>query len=351
MDWIERRERISRGVSETWARLSSSTTNLFQNVQAQIPERVSKAQERLSEIIPPEVQQKAQKINQDIVQPTLQVVSQQASHIRENHLKQAVVDASNNFFSTIGKVPRYRQIIDWAYPSTINSFEESKFTNVNNKVVFTIDDGPCRGSMDKHMVTEVLELLRRYDAKATFFLISSFVHQKEELVKMILDEGHEIGNHMPDDRPYHQLSEEDFEFQLLTADATLSEFVDSPIRVFRPPNGKMSKAMESVLNRHGYISVFGDAYGNDAWCEDGARCAQIILQNSRPGSIIACHMPEKGYREWTLTEMELTLQGLQEKGCEVVSFSEMRRTCKPCQTESEEDPNVSKPVPEQQTSV
>jgi len=316
-------------LSEKTARISQSMSSFFQRVGHETQSRMQQAQQQFKQF------------NEEVIVPKkkeiTEGVAKRAKQFREDErVQRAVTETSNNFFEVVGKIPQYQKVVNLMYPGTMNCFEEGKYDNVGDKVVFTIDDGPCRGSLDKNMMNEVLALLRRYDAKATFFLVSNYVSDKEELVQMILENGHEIGNHMCEDKPYHNYTEADFETELMFADAVLSQFSEKPIRIFRPPSGKTSKAMRSVLSRLGYTSVFGDVYGNDAWCDNPERCANIILQNTRPGSIVACHMPERGFREWCLEEMELALKGLTERGCTIVSFSEMRSACPPCTIQSSE---------------
>jgi len=306
-------------LSETTSRIQQQMTSFFQRMGAETQNRVQKTQAQLKQF------------NEEVIEPKKKVLELRAKQFRQNErIQNAMAATSNNFFSIVGKIPQYQKLVNIIYPATVNCFEDDKYDNLGQKVVLTIDDGPCRGNLDANMMNEVLALLRKYDAKATFFLVTNFVEDKEDLVRMILEHGHEIGNHMCEDRPYNNLSESDFEAELMFADAVLSQFSEEPIRIFRPPMGKSSKAMRTVLDRLGYTSVFGDVYGNDAWCNNAERCAQIIVQNTRPGSIVACHMPERGFREWCLEEIELALKGLTARGCTIVSFSEMRRTCPPC---------------------
>lgn len=327
--------RNQEDLSETTSRIQQGMASFFQRMGAETQERMQKTQAQLKQF------------NEEVIEPKKKVLELRAKQLRQNErIQQTIAATSNNFFSIVGKIPQYQKLVNIIYPATVNCFEEDKYENVGQKVVLTIDDGPCRGSLDANMMNEVLALLRKYDAKATFFLVTNFVEDKEDLVRMILENGHEIGNHMCEDRPYNNLSESDFEAELMFADAVLSQFSEEPIRIFRPPMGKSSKAMRKVLDRLGYTSVFGDVYGNDAWCNNAEQCAQIILQNTRPGSIVACHMPERGFREWCLEEIELALKGLTARGCTIVSFSEMRRMCPPCGSGSSE-PQLNEPSGDQ----
>jgi len=74
-----------------------------------------------------------------------------------------------------------------------NFFLKAKHHNYQvhkNEIVLTFDDGP-----NKEFTPKVLQLLKKHDAKATFFLIGNRIEANTEIVKKILQQGHTIGNH------------------------------------------------------------------------------------------------------------------------------------------------------------
>jgi len=255
--------------------------------------------------------------------------------------------AQSAVFKTIEKtgVHRRKYFTDFLFSDCVMCFDGEKHADVNNRVVFTIDDGPCRGSRQNSMMKEVLDLLEKHNASCTFFLVSDFVLGKEDLVEDIVRKGHEIANHMPKDVRYHTLTEEEFEKELLQCDSVLKKFVPGPVRTFRPPGGRISKNMCNVLKKHGFCSVLGDAYGNDVGFVDHPEwSAEMILNNVQPGSIIICHMPEHGFREWALKEIDLVLQGLKEKSYSIHSFGEMTKLCPEIETSEKRLPENSENV-------
>jgi peptidoglycan/xylan/chitin deacetylase (PgdA/CDA1 family) len=99
-------------------------------------------------------------------------------------------------------------------PSVLYSIDTEEST-----VALTIDDGPDPVETDR-----ILDVLGRYNAHATFFLISSRISGNEAVVQRILDEGHEIANHLVHDEPSIRLTLDEFENQLLEVDQILSQF-------------------------------------------------------------------------------------------------------------------------------
>lgn len=94
------------------------------------------------------------------------------------------------------------------------------FTKTDKPIIaLTIDDGP-----DAVATPKILEILQRYQARATFFVISDRVKGNESVIREIVNQGHELGNHLTEDKPSIQLSPQEFETDLLEAHAILSKF-------------------------------------------------------------------------------------------------------------------------------
>ena len=77
------------------------------------------------------------------------------------------------------------------------------FDECEDRVALTIDDAPGHTS---HAFSELLDVLKLNSATCTFLITSSYAKGNEEmtqLLKRAVEEGHELGNHMPEDRPYH----------------------------------------------------------------------------------------------------------------------------------------------------
>ena len=124
-------------------------------------------------------------------------------------------------------------------------------------VALTIDDGP-----DPVATSEILDVLRQHDARATFFLITDHIPGNEETLVRMVKEGHEIGNHLTADQSSIRFAPSEFEKQLLAAHETLSRYSD--VVWFRPGGGWYNTAMLSILNKHGYRCALGSVYPFDA---------------------------------------------------------------------------------------
>ena len=182
-------------------------------------------------------------------------------------------------------------------------------------VALTIDDGP-------HPVVTlgILDALREYESHATFFLIGERIPGNEGIVRRLVEEGHEIGNHLMADTPSIRLPAAELERQLLQAHDMLSDF--GPVRWFRPGSGWYNRRMLEQIERHGYRCVLGSAYAYEAHVRSVWYVSTHILLNVRPGSIIVLH-DGTADRARTITVLRRLLPELQRRGYRVVTVSEL----------------------------
>jgi peptidoglycan/xylan/chitin deacetylase (PgdA/CDA1 family) len=195
-------------------------------------------------------------------------------------------------------------------PQVVYSVETSA-----KAVALTIDDGP-----DPVTTPKLLELLARNDAHATFFVIGSRVPGNETLLERIVDEGHELGNHLMRDEPSIDLPAEEFERQLAESDALLSQF--AAMRWFRPGSGHYDARMLATLEKFGYSCALGSVYPFDPQIRWSWFSTRFILSNAQPGSIIILHdWGRKGLR--TIRTLSKVLPALRRRGFRILTLTEL----------------------------
>jgi peptidoglycan/xylan/chitin deacetylase (PgdA/CDA1 family) len=182
-------------------------------------------------------------------------------------------------------------------------------------VALTFDDGP-----DTVETARILEVLEQHDARATFFLLTSRIPGNEEIVRRVVEEGHEIANHLVVDEPSITLSPSDFERQLLESHDVLTEY--SEVRWFRPGSGWYNGTMLSILDNHGYECALGSVYPFDPQIPSVWFATRYILSNVRPGSIIVLH-DYGGRGERAAAALATILPELNSRGFRVVTLSEL----------------------------
>lgn len=133
-------------------------------------------------------------------------------------------------------------------------------TTDDSTVVLTFDDGP-----DPVTTPTLLDLLRKHDVTATFFLIGNRAHMHPSLVRRIADEGHVLANHSWTHRmDIASLSDEELAAELTnTNEAILAAAPNTSIDYFRAPHGNFDKRLVAVAASYGMQSIYWDVDPRD----------------------------------------------------------------------------------------
>jgi peptidoglycan-N-acetylglucosamine deacetylase len=187
----------------------------------------------------------------------------------------------------------------------------------NQKVVaLTFDDGPTKN------VNQILPLLDKYNAKATFFLIGEEIEKHPEEAKKIVDAGHQIGNHtyshnrMVFKTPSY-IKEEIQKTDQLIQKAGYKGEID-----FRPPNGKKLVGLPYYLNKHNRDTITWNIEP-DSYYTNASDKVNYVTENIKPGSIILMH-PMYDDTGNELQAIEGVLQALSNEGYTFVTVNKLQ---------------------------
>lgn len=153
-----------------------------------------------------------------------------------------------------------------------------------NKVALTFDDGP-----DVRYTPQVLDVLKKHDVKATFFLIGARAKEHDDIVKRIHDEGHAIGNHTfwHPNLPKEKLDR--LHWEITETENTIENIVGFKPRLFRSPYGALNEEMVKMLGDMDNLIIGWDVDTLD-WKQINAdEIADNALSNVKFGSIILMH--------------------------------------------------------------
>jgi len=123
-------------------------------------------------------------------------------------------------------------------------------TNSARKLALTFDDGP-----NPAITPKLLDLLDRYKAKATFFVIGRYVRECPELVQETAARGHLIGNHTELHPNLFRLSRREIRIELRLCHDAISNALASPPKWFRPPYGMRNPWVIPAARELGYRTV------------------------------------------------------------------------------------------------
>jgi peptidoglycan/xylan/chitin deacetylase (PgdA/CDA1 family) len=122
----------------------------------------------------------------------------------------------------------------------------------------TYDDGP-----NDPYTQQLLDVLARYDVRATFFLIGRFVRQRPEIARAIRAAGHLVGNHTMTHPVLLFQSPKRVREELAGCNAAIEDALGEPVRYFRPPHGARRPDVLRAARELGLTSVLWNAMGYD----------------------------------------------------------------------------------------
>jgi peptidoglycan/xylan/chitin deacetylase (PgdA/CDA1 family) len=150
-------------------------------------------------------------------------------------------------------------------------------------VALTFDDGP-----DDDVTPRVLEILRRENVPATFFLIGERARMYPSIAQDIVRAGHDVGNHLWEDSPEWSMSIDAFG-QALRATETALPPSPQPL-LHRPAAGFIRAEQLQVAVEHGYRIVLGSAYAGDAQGPPQGYILWALSRMADPGGILILHV-------------------------------------------------------------
>lgn len=181
----------------------------------------------------------------------------------------------------IVKMPRFIQRL---YPERIWAF-----ASTSNSVYLTFDDGPI-----PEVTPWVLDLLKEYDAKATFFCIGENVQKHPTIFKRIVSEGHAVGNHTFNHLNGWKTETSEYLENVEKAEKQITDeqpgMPEKFSRLFRPPYGRIRSSQAKKLQKKGYRIVMWDilTFDYDATISP-EKCLQNVLKKIRSGSVVVFH--------------------------------------------------------------
>lgn len=201
----------------------------------------------------------------------------------------------------------------------IDEFEENdtylsikkRNISLDDKVVaLTFDDGPSK------YTEKILDVLKKYDACGTFFLIGNKVDFYRDVLKRMINEGSEIGNHSYDHKLLTRLSKKQFEEEInKTQDAIKKATGFTPL-LFRPTYGGYTDLLKSYTDLK---FVLWDVDSRDWQVKTKSKILQNVLPNVKSGSIILMH----DNHEYSLNALDDVISNLKKQDYKFVTVSEL----------------------------
>lgn len=221
-------------------------------------------------------------------------------------------------FSTVDEIAADRRAgeLDYYYE---NGMVFSGSSTATDMVALTFDDGP-----DSLQTPQILDVLAKYNAKATFFVVGKNIEGNEEVIRRIIDEGHEIGNHTYS-HSYSLKSDSSLLIREITETENILEsaFGYSPV-LFRPPGGNISESMIKSVCDAGYTCVLWSwRMDTRDWASPPAdEVIKTVLDGVDNGNIVLFHDKVYG-KSPTAQALDKIIPILMERGYSLATVSEL----------------------------
>lgn len=187
------------------------------------------------------------------------------------------------------------------------AYEEQRHKKV---VALTFDDGP-----NSITTPQALDILKKYKAKATFFMVGKAVAGNEAIIQRVLKEGHAIGNHSWNHPVLTTLTLEQAQQEINATTVALEKAGVTNVHLMRPPYGAINQTIQNAVNQS---FIMWDIDSLD-WKTHNTAAIMEEVKKTQPGSIILMH----DIHQTTIDALPTVIQYLKSQGFELVTVDEL----------------------------
>lgn len=193
---------------------------------------------------------------------------------------------------------------------TYLNFKKNTINEEDKVVALTFDDGPSKYTKD------ILDILKKYDACGTFFLIGNKVSFYGEVLREMLSEGNEIGNHSYDHKYLTRLSEEEVKDEINKTQDEIKRVTGYTPTLFRPTYGGYNNTLKSYID---LTFVLWDVDSRDWSVKSTEGIMYNVFKDVKSGSIILFH----DNHEYSVNALPSVIKELKKQGYKFVTVSEL----------------------------
>jgi peptidoglycan-N-acetylglucosamine deacetylase len=182
------------------------------------------------------------------------------------------------------------------------------------KIAITFDDGP-----DQKITPQVLSILEKHNAKATFFCIGKHIEANKELLKEIDKKGHLIGNHTwSHDRWFDLFSSKKMHADIEKTNGLIFETINKKTNLFRPPYGITNPGLKRALKKFNFNTIGWSIRSFDT-VKNTEQTLKRVKKELSTGDIILFH----DNREHIVDILDSFLEYAKNENYEIVPLDEL----------------------------
>lgn len=192
-----------------------------------------------------------------------------------------------------------------------------KISTDNKVIALTFDDGP-----DGDNILDLLHILDGNNIKCTFFLTGRVVETFPDYSNMIIQQGHEIGNHSYSHTKLDQLSKDSIKAEIIKTEKAMTNILGvDPKPLFKSPYNVYNKNILDVLGNLGYNYVVSASTITADFSGDSVEDTSAKIINSvKPGAILLMHISRSSH---AIEALPLIIKGIENIGYRLTTVSEL----------------------------
>ncbi|WP_447459071.1 polysaccharide deacetylase family protein [Streptococcus oricebi] len=208
---------------------------------------------------------------------------------------------------------KFYDLIDESYlkDEDLKAYQQYQANKKKKLVALTFDDGP-----DPKTTPQALDILAKYKAKATFFMLGQHIAGNENLIKRVQKEGHEIGNHTWSHPRLPTLSLAQAQKEIEDTQAALAAVTGQRPRLLRPPYGEFTGALCAGID---LSFILWSVDSLDWQSHKTEAILDQVKKQVKEGSIILMH----DIHQTSIDALPTVLDYLQKNGYSLVTVSEL----------------------------
>ncbi len=184
-------------------------------------------------------------------------------------------------------------------------------------VALTFDDGP-----HPLYTKRILNILKKHKVHATFFVVGTFAKYYPTILRRIVKEGNELGNHTYSHLNSAKASQKLLRKEIEATDRLIEEASGHSGKWFRPPGALIDGGALKVARSLNYQVVLWDVDSLDWQKPNPKKLAKRVLSLVKPGSIVLFH-DGGGERDRTVAALPIVIKGLKKRSLKIVTISEL----------------------------
>ncbi|MBD2451521.1 polysaccharide deacetylase family protein [Nostoc sp. FACHB-152] len=196
------------------------------------------------------------------------------------------------------------------------TIKEAKLSPAQKVIALTFDDGPWPQS-----TTQVLDILKQNNIKATFFVVGNNVKNYPDLLKRVNIEGHAIGNHTWH-HWYHFMNQQAAAYEIDHTTDLIYKTTGVKTNLFRPPGGIMHNGVAAYARNRKYAVVMWSSDSVDYSQPVVPKLVDNVFRLAKPGGIVLMH-DGGGNRSRTVQALPEIVARFRKQGYRFVTIPEL----------------------------